>query len=58
MCGWLDLPLSSTGQRQLQSFRSEPSEFKPELVYASSSMRTRITAETLAFELEQPISTY
>lgn len=40
--------LISTGQRQLQCFRSEPSEFKPEIVYASSSKRTRITAETLA----------
>lgn len=57
MCGWLDLPLSSTGQRQLQCFRSEPSEFKPEIVYASSSMRTRITAETLASNWNVPVST-
>jgi broad specificity phosphatase PhoE len=48
MCGWLDLPLSSTGEFQLQRLRNEPSEFKPDAVYASSSARARLTAEALA----------
>jgi len=48
MCGWLDLPLSSTGEGQLQHFRSEPSEFRPEALYTSSSSRAYATAEALA----------
>ena len=49
MCGWLDLPLSPTGERQLQCFRKQTSnEFKPAAVYASSSSRALVTAEALA----------
>lgn len=48
LCGWLDLPLSSTGESQLRCLRNQHSEFKPDVVYASSSLRTRLTAETLA----------
>lgn len=48
MCGWLDLPLSPAGERQLRSFRSEPSKFKPAALYASSLLRARTTAEALA----------
>ena len=48
MCGWLDLPLSSIGELQLQCLRDEPSKFKPDAVYASSLLRARLTAETLA----------
>ena len=29
MCGWLDLPLSSTGELQLQCFRNESSALSP-----------------------------
>ncbi|HEU4510823.1 MAG TPA: histidine phosphatase family protein, partial [Pyrinomonadaceae bacterium] len=48
MCGWLDLPLSSTGELQLQAFRNEPSTLESAAVYASSSLRARVTAEALA----------
>lgn len=48
MCGWLDLPLSPTGELQLKRFREEPSEFKPLAVYASSSSRAHSTAQALA----------
>ncbi len=48
MCGWLDLPLSLTGELQLQSFHHDSSDFKPDAVYASSSLRARLTAEALA----------
>jgi probable phosphoglycerate mutase len=48
MCGWLDLPLSSTGEVQLQSLGNERSEFKAETVYASSSSRARLTGQALA----------
>lgn len=57
MCGWLDLPLSSTGELQLQCLRGEPSEFKPDAVYASSSLRARLTAETLAANWRLPVTT-
>ena len=56
MCGWLDLPLSRTGQLQLQRFREELSTFKPEAVYASSSSRARVTAEALASNSRLPVS--
>ena len=63
MCGWLDLPLSRKGQLQLQSFSEhlsafseELSAFKPEAVYASSSTRARVTAETLASNWRLPVS--
>lgn len=56
MCGWLDLPLSQTGQLQLQRFRQELSTFKAEAVYASSSSRARVTAEALAFDWGLPVS--
>ena len=55
MCGWLDLPLSPAGELQLQSFRDHPSEFKPEAVYASSSLRARVTAEALASNWRLPL---
>jgi broad specificity phosphatase PhoE len=48
MCGWLDLPLSPTGELQLKRFHDQFSEFKPQALYASSSARARATAETLA----------
>ena len=48
MCGWLDWPLSSIGQSQLQSLNNQPSEVTPEAVYASTSSRARLTAEALA----------
>ncbi len=48
MCGWLDLPLSPTGELQLKRFHDEFSEFKPQALYASSSWRARSTAEALA----------
>jgi broad specificity phosphatase PhoE len=48
MCGWLDLPLSAAGELQLQCFRNESPAFNLKAIYASSSLRARITAETLA----------
>lgn len=48
MCGWLDLPLSPLGERQLKRFRNEIPEFKPDALYGSSSSRARLTADTLA----------
>jgi 2,3-bisphosphoglycerate-dependent phosphoglycerate mutase len=48
MCGWLDVPLSSTGELQLQSMGNEPSQFKPLALYSSSSSRALSTAEALA----------
>lgn len=56
ICGWLDLPLSPTGERQLQAFRAEPSAFKPEALYASSLSRARVTAGALAFNWNVPVS--
>lgn len=56
MCGWLDLPLSRTGQLQLQRFREELSAFRPEAVYASSSSRARVTAEALGSNWRLPVS--
>jgi broad specificity phosphatase PhoE len=56
MCGWLDLPLSPTGELQLRRFRSEPSPIKPEVVYASSSSRARVTAEALAVRFSVQVS--
>lgn len=49
MCGWLDLPLSRTGKRQLLRFRDQASdEVKFEGIYTSSSSRARVTARALA----------
>ena len=56
MCGWLDLPLSCTGELQLRRFRPEPSPIKPQVVYASSSSRARVTAEALAVSFGVPVS--
>lgn len=56
MCGWLDLPLSPSGERQLQRFREDSSKFRPTAVYASSSLRAARTAETLASKWNLPIS--
>lgn len=56
MCGWLDLPLSPSGERQLQRFRAVSSKFRPAAVYASSSLRAVRTAETLASKWSLPIS--
>lgn len=56
MCGWLDLPLSPAGELQLRRFRTEPSPFKPEVVYASSSSRARVTAEALAVSFSVHVS--
>lgn len=56
MCGWLDLPLSPAGELQLHNFRNESSAFKPKAIYASSSLRARITAETLACSWNMPLS--
>lgn len=55
MCGWLDWPLSSIGESQLLSLDNEPSKFKPETVYASSSSRARLTAEALAANWRVPV---
>lgn len=57
MCGWHDLPLSPTGKLQLQAFSTEPSEFKPAAVYASSSSRARTTAEALAAKWNVQVTT-
>ena len=48
MCGWLDLPLSPSGELQLKRFRDEPSEFKSRTVYTSSLSRAHSTAQALA----------
>ncbi len=57
MCGWLDLPLSSIGERQLQGFRKQSSaEFKFEAVYTSSSSRARVTAKALASKWRLPVT--
>jgi len=56
LCGWLDLPLSPAGELQLQCFRNESSAFKLKTLYASSSLRARITAETLAASWNVPLS--
>ena len=56
MCGWLDLPVSPIGERQLQCFRNRPlDEFKPEAVYTSSSSRARVTAKALASKWGLPV---
>ena len=55
MCGWLDLPLSATGKRQLQRFRTEPPAFRPEVIYASSLSRARLTAEAIASNWSLPV---
>ena len=57
MCGWLDLPLSPTGERQLKRFRNEASGFRPAAVYSSSSSRSRSTAEALADNWNVPLTT-
>lgn len=56
MCGWLDLPLSPAGERQLHDFRNHPSHFKPEAIYASSLARARVTAEALASNWSTQVS--
>jgi len=57
MCGWLDLPLSPMGERQLQCFHDRSlDEFKPEAVYTSSLLRARVTAKALASKWSLPVT--
>jgi 2,3-bisphosphoglycerate-dependent phosphoglycerate mutase len=57
MCGWLDLPLSPTGERQLQCFRNQPSDgFRFKAVYTSSSLRARVTAKALVYKWNLPVT--
>jgi broad specificity phosphatase PhoE len=57
MCGWLDLPLSPMGERQLQCFRHQRSdEFRFEAIYTSSSARARVTAKALASRWSLPVT--
>jgi len=54
LCGWLDLPLSPAGRRQLEPLHAGPGPARPDALYSSSLLRARATADALGHAWNLP----